>query len=92
MLISWGQYLFTSPKTPSKVLSQCLCFNNYIKTDDAVIHFEKFSNKSFIFLSQLFGNGRITLWLNLKDEYELTNDMFFQWAKLYKQFLQDGEL
>ena len=31
---------------------------------------------------QLFENGRIMSWVNLKGEYELTNDMFFQWAQL----------
>ena len=41
---------------------------------DAVINFEKLSNKHVKFLSQLFEN--------LKDKYELTNDMFFQWAQL----------
>ena len=31
---------------------------------------------------QLFENGRITSWVNLKDKYELTNDIFHQWAQL----------
>ena len=51
MIISWSQYLFSSPETPSQVLSQFLLYNNYIKIEDAVIYFEKFSNKIINFLS-----------------------------------------
>ena len=40
------------------------------------------SNKCINFLSQLFENDRIMSWINLKDKYELTNNMFFQWAQL----------
>ena len=43
---------------------------------------ENFSNKKLNVLSQLIENGRITSWVNLKDEYEWTNDMFFQWSQL----------
>ena len=46
------------------------------------MHFPKFSNKGINFLSQLFENGRIISWINLKDRYELKNNMFFQWAQL----------
>ena len=48
MVISWSQYLSTSPETP-QVLSQFLWYNNYIKIGDALIHFEK-SNKNINFL------------------------------------------
>ena len=46
MVISWSQYLSSSPEIPSQVLSQFLWYNNYIKIEDTVIHFEKFSNKN----------------------------------------------
>ena len=77
MVISWSQLLSTSPETPSQVLSQFLWYNNYIKLEDAVMHFEKFSNENIKFLSQLFENDRITSWVNLKYRFELTNDMFY---------------
>ena len=62
------------------------------------MHFEKFSNENINFLLQLFENSRI-IWVSLKDEYELTNYMFFSvgsaktpiptgWAQ---QFQQDGK-
>ena len=82
MLNSWSQSLSGSPETSSQILSQFLWFNKYIKIEGTVIHFPKFSNKGINFLSQLFENGKIISWINLKDGYELTNDMFFQWAQL----------
>ena len=50
MVINWSHYLLASPETPSQVLTQFLWYNNYTKTEDAVIHFEKFSNKNINFL------------------------------------------
>ena len=58
MVISRSQYLSSSPETPSQILSQFLWYNNYIKIEDAVINFEKLSNKNINFLLQLFENGR----------------------------------
>ena len=82
MLNSWSQSLSGSPEISSQISSQFLWFNKYIKIEGTVIHFPKFSNKGINFLSQLFENGRIISWINLKDRYELTNNMFFQWAQL----------
>ena len=50
MVINWSHYLLASPETPSQVLTQFLWYNYYTKTEDAVIHFEKFSNKNINFL------------------------------------------
>ena len=36
MVISWIQYHFSLPETPSQVLSQFLCYKNYIKIEAAV--------------------------------------------------------
>ena len=71
MLNSWNQSLSGSPET-SEILSQLLC--KYIKIDGTVIHFPKFSNKGINFLPQLFENGRIIPWINLKDRYELEEE------------------
>ena len=46
MVISWSEYYSSSLVTPSQVLPQLLWYNNYIKLEDAAIHFEKFSNKN----------------------------------------------
>ena len=82
MLICWSPSLSGSPGTSPQILSQFLWFNKYIKIEGTVIHFPKFSNKGIDFLLQLFENGRIISWTNLKDGYELTNEMLFQWAQL----------
>ena len=74
MLICWSQSLSGSPETSSQILSQFLWFNKYIKIEGTVMHFAKFFNQGI--------NGRIISWIKLKDRYELTNDMFFQWAPL----------
>ena len=66
MLISWSQYLLASPETPSQVLFQFPWYNNYLKIENVVIHFEKFPNKTFNFLSQLFENGRIISWFSFQ--------------------------
>ena len=76
MLICWSQSLSGSPETSSQILSQFLWFNKYFKIEGTVIHFPKFSNKGINFLLQLFENGRIKSWINLKDKYQLTNDVF----------------
>ena len=82
ILNSWSQGLSGSPETSSQILSQFLWFHKYIEIEGTAIHFPKFCNKDINFLSQLFENGRIISWVNLKERYELTNDMFFQWAQL----------
>ena len=78
ILNSWSQSLSGSPENSSQILSQFSWFNKYIKIEGTVIHFPKFSNKGINFLSELFEKGRIILWINLKDRFELTNNMFFQ--------------
>ena len=75
MVISWSQYLSTSPETLSLVSSQFLWYNNHIKIEDVVIHIEKFSKKNVNFLLQLFENDRSISWANLQGRYELKNDI-----------------
>ena len=82
MSVSWSQGLLASPETFSRTLSQFLWFNKHIKAEGTAISFANFSIRDINFLPQLFENGKIILWVNFKDEYELTNDMFFQWAHL----------
>ena len=39
MVSSWNQYLSPSPEPPLQVLSEFSWYNNYIKIEDAVMHF-----------------------------------------------------
>ena len=77
MLFSCSQGLSGSPETSSQILFQFLWFNKYITIEGTSIHFPKSSNKGINFILQLFENGRIISWVNLKDRYELTNNMSF---------------
>ena len=77
MLNSWSQSISGPPETSSQILSQFWMFHKYIKIEGTVIHFPNFSDKGINFLSQLFENGRIISWINLKNRFELTNSMFF---------------
>ena len=83
MLNSWSQSLSGSPETSSQMLSQFLLFSKYIKIEGTIIHFPKFSNKAINFLSQLFENGRIISWINVKDRCELTINIFFHLCQNY---------
>ena len=77
MLISWSQDYSGSPEASFQLLSQFLWFDKYIKIEGTATHFPKFPNKEEInLILQLFGNGRIISWVNLKDRYELTNNVF----------------
>ena len=66
MLTCWSQSLSGSFETSSRLLSQFLWFNKYIKIEGAVLHFAKFFNKGINILSQWFEDGRIISWTNLK--------------------------
>ena len=68
MIINWNQYLSTSGRTPSQMLSQFFGITNTLK-----LGIQNFLMKIVTFLSQLFENGRIITPVNLKDEYESTN-------------------
>ena len=84
MLISWSQSRSGSPENSSQILSQFLRFNKYIKIEDTVIHFPKFSNKGINYISQLFENGSSISWINLKDrKYKILNNVLFLNKKLY---------
>ena len=62
MVVSYSQYLSSSPEIPSQVLSQFLSCDNYIKIEDAVIHFEKLSTsyRSYLKMAGLY-HGSISV-------------------------------
>ena len=55
------------------------------------MHFPKFCNKDINFSQQLFENCRIISWANLKDRYELRNDIFSPWTQLKHAILARWE-
>ena len=60
-------------------LFQFLWGNQFIKIENKSVHFHKFSNKNISFLSQLFQLDFFKDWENLKTEFTLIDDMYFQW-------------
>ena len=72
----------SSPESPACLLSQCLCFNKYIQIEENPVCLTKLAAKSIDFLSQLFKGGSLKSWNDLKIEYNLTNETYFQWLQL----------
>ena len=72
----------SSPETPACLLSQFLWFNKYIKIEDNPVCLTKFAAKNIDFSSQLFEGRSLKSWNNLKIEYNLTNETYFQWLQL----------
>ena len=61
---------------------QFLLFNKYIQTEDNPLCLTKFAAKNIDFLSQLFDGASLKSWNDLKIEYNLTNETYFQWLQL----------
>ena len=50
-----------------------LWFNNYVQIEDNLVYFTKFAAENINFLSQLFEEGNLKPWDDLKLENNLTN-------------------
>ena len=61
---------------------QFLWFNKYIQTEFNYACLTKHAAKNIDFLSQLFERGSLKPWNDLKIEYNLTNETYFQWLQL----------
>ena len=75
IFINWKTYFSSS-------LLQFLWFNKYIHIEDNPVCLTKLTAKNIDFLSQLFDRGSLESWNNLKIEYNLTNETYFQWLQL----------
>ena len=78
-----GQNLKThfssSPETSACILLQFLWFNKYIEIKRNHVYLAKFAAKVINFLTQLFEEGNLKPWDDLKFEYSLTNETYLQW-------------
>ena len=81
----FGQNLKThfssSPETSACILLQSLWFNKYIEIKDNHVSLANFATKVINFLTQLFEEGNLKPWDDLKLEYSLTNETSFQWLQ-----------
>ena len=67
--MNWKKYFIGSPVTASCVLSQFLCYNSYIKTDNKAVYLKFFTAKNINFITQLFNtDGSFKNWKTLKTE------------------------
>ena len=82
IFINWKTHFSSSPETPACLLSQFLWFNKYIQIEDNPVCLTKLAAKNIDFLSQLFEGGSLKSWNDLKIEYNLTNETYFQWLQL----------
>ena len=83
ILMNWKKYLIASPITPSRVLSQFIWYNSYIKIDSKAVYLNSFSTKNINFVTQLFNtDGSVKNWNILKTEYTLQNKDQFCWLQL----------
>ena len=71
----------SSPETPACLLLQFFWFNKYIEIKDNHVYLIKFAAKNINFLTQLFEEGNLKPWGDLKLEYNLTNETYFQWLQ-----------
>ena len=61
---------------------QFLWFNKYIQIEDNPVCLTKLAAKNIDFLSQLFEGGSLKSWNDLTIEFNLTNELYFQWLQL----------
>ena len=70
------------PVVPSIILSQSLWYNSFIHIDKKPVYFKDFSKCNINFLSQLFLSNKLKTWNSLKEEFNLTDNMYFKWLQL----------
>ena len=54
----WNKYYSNQPSLPSTFVSQCLCFNVFIKIDNKVVFHRKFFEKNITFVIDLIKENR----------------------------------
>ena len=83
ILKDWRQFFSSFTVIPSCILSQHLWYNRFIKVDNLGICFSKFAARNVNNVIDLFAsNGKIKTWSLLKNEFDLSNDMYFQWMQI----------
>ena len=83
ILKDWKQFFSSFTAIPSCILSQHLWYNRFIKVDNLGICFSKFAARNVNNVIDLFAsNGKVKTWRLLKNEFDLSNDMYFQWMQI----------
>ena len=83
MFLNWKKFFHVNPCVPSCILNQVLWFNKFIQINRKPVFYKKFSSNNINFLMQLVDrNGVFKNWNTLKHEYDLQNNLYFQWMQL----------
>ena len=79
----WSQHFTVSPDLPSCILSSFLWYNKDILISNKPIYFKHFSNNNLNYVTQLFDDtGNTKEWVKLKHEFNLNNNLYFNWMQL----------
>ena len=80
MFLNWKNFFYVNPCVPSCILNQVLWFNKFIQINRKPVFYKKFSLNNINFLMQLVDrNGSFKNWNTVKHEYDLQNNLYFQW-------------
>ena len=83
MFLKWKIFFYVNPCVPSCILNQVLWFNKVIQINRKAVFYKKFSLNNINFLMQLVDkNGSFKNWHTVKHEYDLQNNLYFQWMQL----------
>ena len=83
MFLNWKKFFYVNPCVPSCILNQVLWFNKVIQINRKPVFYKKFSLNNINFLMQLVDNyGSFKNWHTVKHEYDLQNNLYFQWMQL----------
>ena len=82
VFLNWKKIFHVNPCVPSCILNQVLRFNKFIQINQKPVFYKKFSFNNINFLMQLVDrNGAFKDWNTLKHEYDLQNNLYFQWMQ-----------
>ena len=80
---NWKNFLPLNPVLPSSILSQPLWYNKFILIANEPIFWKTFSICGVNFVDDLFSEtGKFKTWENLQDQFNLTQEGYFQWQQL----------
>ena len=83
ILITWKTFFYSSPDTPSCILSEFLWFNKHINIENKYIFLKKFSDKNINFVYSIVSEtGSIKKWETIKAEFHLQNEDYFKYMQL----------
>ena len=83
MFLYWKHFFYVNPFVLSCVLNQVLWFNQFIQINRKSVSYKKFYINNNNFLMQLVDRNGVFKDCNiLKHDYDLQNNLFFQWIQL----------